>query len=72
MNTPNQPNLKCSVFFVTNHTCGFMFICQGGYVNSHKLEISTGPDEEWTVRGLFASQPLGKGEMVSGEWVFIL
>jgi len=36
----------------------------GGYVNGDKLEISTGPDVEWTVRGIFATQPLGNGEML--------
>jgi len=35
----------------------------GGYKNP-KVEISTGPDPEWTVRGLFALSPLSSGETI--------
>lgn len=35
----------------------------GGYINP-KLELSTGPDENWTIRGIFATSDIKEGEMI--------
>ena len=44
----------------------------GGYVNP-KVELTTGPDPSWTIRGVFATEPLLNGEKIfelSPELIF--